>query len=225
MRGRHCLLLLTILVAVVVITLHQTHVFFLGHIWSKSQGCRGFYNWIRMVQQDINLTFITRGDMTETIGPHFILVNHVRALHTVGSLLALSGVVSSPCRAVCYRNYSSFMVPCIGNTMDSIMRDEIVIDRHMSNTEKEELMVAGIKDSFSNQKNVVMFIDSGGHNKPIRSIYKKVLEYFPDIPKHLFHIQTTHHSTMFSIRGYSPTYAVDDIVESRTKCMIGMFPS
>lgn len=99
--------------------------------------------------------------------------------------------------------------------VDRILQDEIRIDVRLGHMEKEARMVEGIRDSLENGRNVIMFVDTHRPTATIRTLNRKVLERFPDIPKQLIHIMEPTGVNDFHFRRFPVTTSLETIVRMR----------
>ena len=176
-----------------------------------------FYDWARMIQTELGLTFINVGndDIKE---PHFILVNHVNNMFGIGSLVSVAGIVKHPCRIVTFQKYSNHL-PLVASTVEKITSNEIVINEFSTKEQKKEDMLAGIQHAFDENMNVVMFIDAGDYKKPIRTLHRVVLDCFPGHQKRLIEIKERD-GKVFRSYSHPPTYDLHEIIRIRTETTV-----
>lgn len=192
-------------------------------VWIPSSRCGSFYEWVCMIQRQHYLTFMdhTPKNISCPKEPHFILCNHISSHFSLGSFLTLAGLVQSPANIVCYHSYNELFM--INRTVHHILRHEISIDVQCSKLDKEYIMRDGIQDAFNRGNNVVMFIDAHAPRKTIRSLNKKVLEYFPSYLKQLVHIVEPSNVNTFAFQRYPPTSDLDEIIRYRTDIIKHMY--
>ena len=180
---------------------------------TKKSNQASFYDWTKMIQTELDLTFINVGndDIKE---PHFILVNHVTNMFGIGSLVSVAGIVKHPCRIVVFQKYSNHL-PLVASTVEKITSNDIVINEFSTKDQKKDMMLAGIQRAFDEGMNVVMFIDAGDYKKPIRTLHRVVLDCFPRHQKRLIEIQERR-GKVFRSYSHPPTYDLDEIIRIRT---------
>lgn len=191
----------------------------IASLYHRSRHCTSFYEWICMLQEQFDVRYNYTGYCAHIQEPHIILVNHVDTLFGLGSLTALGGIISDPCKVVCYKNYTSH-VYFIGSLMETILVNDIYIDHTKPQDEKLNDMIAGIKETIDGGTNVVMFVDTGDYKKVMRTINKKVLQEFPHVIKHLFHIRNNDPYNNVHIHSYLPTKNLEQIIKYREEIVV-----
>jgi hypothetical protein len=187
-----------------------------ARIRQDSISCTTFYQWTEMVKKQSYRTVLDQTPTVVTVPdePHFILANHISSHFCLGTFLTLASSIHSRAKIVCYKSYNHRVF--VSSTMHRVLQSEIAIDYRLSKSEKERLMVVGIREAFAYGYNVVMLIDAHGPRVPIRTLNRVVLEYFPEYKKQLLHIREPTDSMSFgSYCRYPATYDLDDIHRDR----------
>ena len=186
--------------------------------WEMRQ-CTSFYEWAQRIQSQSFLSFVDHSLPGVEIPPepHLILCNHITSHFTLGSSMSLAGTLRSPADVVCYNEYTDW--PAFQNIIQHMIQTEIVIDGRCTPTEKETRMVEGIRRSLEKGRNVVMFIDAKCPTKPMRSLNKKVLEYFPDVKKQMIHLTEPTDANTLHFRRFQATTSLNEIIKLR-KCLL-----
>jgi hypothetical protein len=150
-------------------------------------------------------------------GPHFIIGNHIDGPCGIESFITIAGTVRTPTTIVCYRNYRYLVL--FASTIHRILHSEIVIDSGCSPADKEKQMVDGIRKAFGRGQNVIMLVDAHRPLCTMRSLNKKVLEYFPNYPKQVIRSLPTSDSNRFGYLRYPPTYDIEVVIEQRREIL------
>lgn len=207
-------IIITLILSIIIYICIKYDLFIIAYLCQKSRKCMSFYEWICMIQEEFDIQYHYTGYSGHIQEPHIILVNHTNTLFGIGSLTALGGVVVDPCEVVCYKNYTSH-VYFIGSLMENILQNDICIDHTKAQDEKFHDMVNGVRNAIHRGINVVMFVDTGDYTKVIRTLNKKVLEEFPHVIKHLFHIKEHGSYNHVHLHSYLPTKNLDTILTYR----------
>jgi hypothetical protein len=230
------LLLFGLLIAFIIVFLlftgYGTRLFMVGDIVYRSRDKTSFVHWAAMIREYPGLTCVDYSPSTVEIPsePHFVLTNHIASHCRIGTHIGMALVAPTcGCRIVCFRDYNQvlnrFYTFFFADTMNQILRDEIVIEKNgLDNQQKEQLLVKLIHETFARGENVLWFVDAGvGSNKnPVmRTLVRKVLGHFPEMEKQLVHIREPSDSHTFGFRRYTATKDLDFIVQLRTQIVAG----
>jgi hypothetical protein len=185
-----------------------------------SLDCTSFHTWAQMIQHQPFLSFTDHSTPGTTIpsSPHIILCNHIASHARLGSAMTVAGSIQSPSNVVCYQNYEH-MGP-ISKIVHPILRTEICIDVRLGPTEKETRMIDGIRASLASGRNVVMFVDVHCSTTPMRSLNRKVLGFFPGVPKQLVHLMEPTGINEFHFRRLPSTMSLTTILSMRESILI-----
>ena len=138
--------------------------------------------------------------------PSFILLNHTYDFYVLQSLINMAyihHVIPFPLRVVCETTYTSMMPPPLSTMTDRLFTNEIRISRkHDDRLTKRQKLSTGIQQALKDGYCVVLYGDIDAV-KPLRTLYKCVLDDFRSIPKYVFHFGE-HGCTTFS-GTYIPT--------------------
>ena len=194
-------------------------------IWIASSSCTSFLQWAQMIQRQDYITIRdhTRGKVDTPSEPHFILGNHITSHFAMGTFIAIADTIKSPTNVVCYVSYKDLWF--INSTIHKVLDNEIKIDVKLSHSEKEQLMVAGIRRAFAAGHNVMMFLDAHKSGITMRTLNKVVLEQFPEYKKQLVHIFEPSETNEFGYRRYHATYDLTDIQRYRTEIVSRQYPN
>jgi hypothetical protein len=185
------------------------------------RSCRfdSFDSWSVYIRHHTMLSFTYNAVPVPDV-PHIILLNHIQSHFVLGSFFAAAGAVTSPTLIVCYTSRSYDDMACgVNYAMRPILRHEIAIDDGDSPVEKQCKLVRGIQDALNDGKNIALFIDGGvhGHGKPMRSLYKAVLNKFPTTLKQLTRVHEPTRRNCFHIERSVATVDLDHIIRERKR--------
>jgi hypothetical protein len=217
-RGVRLVIVLFVLIMILFVSSRWLHMFgSVIRIYRASVPCTAFYQWADVIKRQsyITITDHTQPAVTVPTEPHFILSNHISSHLGLGTFITMADVVQSPANIVCYRAYDNMVF--ISSVMHTILKNEISIDIHLSKEEKERVMVEGIRRSFANGKNVVMYLDAHHSRMPMRTLNRVVLSYFPEYAKQLIHILEPSGVNHFGYRRYPATYDINVVHQQRVK--------
>jgi len=183
-------------------------------ILPASTKCTSFNEWSRMIQAQSYLSFmdLSSPDVMIPSVPHLILCNHIASHFSLGSFLTMAGSVTTPSDIVCYKTYNMFGISAI---VHDILRTDITVDSALDRDAKKLRMCQGIRDSLTRGRNVIMFIDAHDPSKPMRTLNRKVLEHFPDVPKQLVEVLEPMGVNGFRYRRSQPTTCLSSIISLR----------
>ena len=109
---------------------------------------------------------------------------------------------------------------CVSRTMDRVLRQDIRIDSQSSKDDKMSQMIEGIQNVLAQGRNVVMFIDAHKSKTPMRTLNRRVLELFPNVPKQLVHlIEPASGVGKLHFRRFPATKTLDKIVTCRERIL------
>jgi hypothetical protein len=182
-------------------------------LWRASTTCSSFYEWSIVVRNQYQIMDYTAGPVDTPKGPCFMLGNHIDGHCEIASFITIAGTVQAPTTIICYRKYQSMLF--FASTIHGILQNEIVIDSRSSPADKEKQMVDGIRTAFGRGQNVIMLVDAHRPLCTMRSLNKKVLEYFPNYPKQVIRSLPTSDLNQFGYIRYPPTYDLDLVIEQR----------
>ena len=225
------MVLVSVLLVIIVVTLSMcllleyqcymmSRVTSIARILPPSAKCRSFYEWSRMIQKQSSLSFtdLSSPDVMIPSVPHLILCNHIRSHFELGSFLTMAGSVQNPSDIVCYEKYRTFgpASPIIND----ILRNEITVGAELDRDAKKLRMCQGIRDSLARGRNVIMFIDAHDYMCPMRTLNRKVLEHFPDVPKQLVEVLEPTGVNGFRYRRSQPTTCLSSIISLREEHLL-----
>lgn len=216
-RTRHRIVLLVLVLILFLSSRWIQRLYGAIRIYRASASSTTFDHWADMIKRQsyITITDQTRQVCAVPTEPHFILANHISSHVGLGTFITIAGVVQSPSDIVCYKRYDSTMF--ISHRIHTILKNEISIDIRLSKKDKERMMVEGIRRSFANGKNVVMFLDAHCPRQPMRTLNRVVLNYFPEYAKQLIHILEPSGINRFGYHRYPATYDLDVIHRQRVE--------
>ena len=218
---KRTLFILFISIIIVFIALYRTEclrICFLSKFIVQSYQYTTFYDWSQFCQSHLRTCHIGHiYPPPSNKKPYIILLNHIKSHVLLGSFLSAALVVGqTPCKIVCYANYCKFAPRPVSTIMNSILQDELRIDKYMSKIEKEQSLTKQIRNALSQNQNVVMFIESHkGNTVLIRSFYKAVLNHFPRVYKQYYHLLEPEGVNGFRCQNYPATLHVEDILNIR----------
>lgn len=174
---------------------HYARIGTIGHLWWRCRSAHSLSDcldqtWTVMHEQ--GLCYDHSGPRSQITQPSILLLNHTYDFYMLQSLMNiayLQTVVSCPLRIVCETTYCGLMPPPLSTLADRLNRDEIRISRTTDDrATKGHKLFCGIQQALRDGYCVVLFGDIDAI-KPLRTLYKSILDEFPSIPKHVFHFE------------------------------------